>query len=441
MASSRKPRDAERVTGAARRLLAAHDLQGRRVVVGLSGGVDSVVLLHVLRALAPEFGFRLAALHVNHGLSPDAARWSRFCASLCRRWHVPLGVRRVRVQPAGDGLEAAARAARYAAFLRLRAGALALAHQLDDQAETVLLNLLRGAGLAGARGMPAAARRHGLLILRPLLEVPRARIAAYAEANGLAWVEDQSNADEARTRNFLRHRVGPLLAQRFPRWRESLARAARHFGAAEVDANRLLRAFLGARGLRAPGERHLAEMLRQLTRARRTARVELKHDGAVLRVYRGKVAVGRDAVHAAFAPVPWSGAPRLALPALGGELRFRRVRGAGIDAARLAGGAATVRLRSGGERLQPHPQRPRRSLKNLFQEAGIPPWERARLPLLCCGADLIWAPGLGVDARYRAGPDAAGIVPEWHPHAGKETRRARPATPRSRRRAAAGRAP
>jgi tRNA(Ile)-lysidine synthase len=417
MASSRKPPAAERVAGAARRALATQDLRGGRVVVGLSGGVDSVVLLHVLRALAPEFGYRLGALHVHHGLSGNADAWSRFCASLCRKWRVPLAVRRIRVVRAGAGLEAAARAARYDAFRRSRAVAVALAHQLDDQAETVLLNLLRGAGLAGASGMPAAGRQHGLLILRPLLEVPREAILAYAGERKLEWVEDESNAEEALTRNFLRRSVAPLLARRFPRWREALARAARHFAAADADANRLLREFLALRGLRAPSERRLTEMLRQLTRARDDARVELKHDGAVLRVHRGRVTVTPAKARVPFEPVDWNGEARLALPPLGGELRFRRERGAGIDRARLADARITVRLRSGGERLQLEASRPRRTLKNLFQEAGVPPWERSWLPLLFCGRDLIWAPGLGVDARYRAGPAARGIVPEWHPGA------------------------
>jgi len=436
MASSRKPRAAERVAGAARRALAAQDLRGKRVVAGLSGGIDSVVLLHVLRTLAPEFGFRLGALHVHHGLSRNADRWSRFCAALCRRWRVPLSVRRVRIVRGGEGLEAAARAARYDAYRRARAAAVVLAHQLDDQAETVLLNLLRGAGLAGASGMPAAGRQRGLLILRPLLDVPREAIAAYAGKHALEWIEDESNADQALTRNFLRHRVAPLLARRFPRWRESLARAARHFAGAEADANRMLRAFLAARGLRSPSERRLAEMLRQLTRARADARVELKHDGAVLRVYRGRVATERAQVLAPFAPLAWDGASRLALAPLGGELRFRRARGAGIDAAKIADAPVVVRLRSGGERLQPDARRPRRTLKNLFQEAGVPPWERARLPLLFCGADLIWAPGLGVDARYRAGPAARGIVPQWRPDRAAGTPRARRAIPGSPRRRA-----
>ncbi|MCX7961870.1 MAG: tRNA lysidine(34) synthetase TilS, partial [Burkholderiales bacterium] len=229
-----------------------------------------------------------------------------------------------------------------------------------------------------------------------------------------AWVEDESNADEARTRNFLRRRIGPMLAERFPRWRENLTRAARHFADARLDARLLLREFLAGHGLRAASEAKLAEMLRQL--AGSGPRAEIRHDGAIVRRYRERVSVEREPPPAPFAPVRWQGEARLALPALGGELRFRRVRGAGIAARRVRDGL-TVRLRAGGERLQPDPRRPRRTLKNLFQEAGVPPWRRARLPLLFCGSDLVWVPGLGVDAAYASAPGEPGIVPEWRPFA------------------------
>ncbi len=403
MASSRKRPNAS---------LAA-DLRGRRLAVGLSGGVDSVVLLHLLRDLAPRRGYALSAVHVHHGLSPNADAWARFCRKLCRDWGVPLSVRRVRIRKQGKGLEAAAREARRAVFAGLRVDAIALAHQLDDQAETVLLNLLRGAGTRGAAAMPAAGRIGRKLLLRPLLEVPRRDIVAYARANRLAWIEDESNRDDSLTRNFLRLRVGPLLERRFPRWRESLARAARHFAAADADARFALREFLAAQGLRAPSEAKLVEMLKQLTA--RGARTLLQHDGAQLRVYRGKVQVAPVRRAAPFVAIDWGGEDRLPVPSLAGELRFRRARGRGIAAARLDGRKLSVRLRRGGERLQPDARRPRRSLKNLFQESGVPPWQRERLPMLFCGSELVWVAGLGVDAAWQAANGARGIIPEWHP--------------------------
>jgi len=400
MASSRKPRSAE-VTAAVGRAL--EEVQGRRILVGLSGGVDSVVLLHALAQRR-----KIAAAHIHHGLSPNADRWTEFCRRLCKRLDVPLTVRRVKV---AKRTEAEARRARYNALRKLPFDVLALAHQLDDQAETVLMNLLRGAGPQGARGMRLSARFDGRVLLRPLLDVPREAIVAYAREHKLSWIEDESNASDAFTRNFLRLRIGPLLAERYPRWREALARAARHFAAAEVDANKALREFLATQGLRAPSEAKLVEMLKQLTGS--GARTTIEHDGARLRMYRGAVTVEKPKEKKPFRTVVWRGEPKLALPELGGELRFRRARGAGIDDRFVTTGKLAVKLRSGGERLQPDAKRPRRTLKNLFQEAGVPPWERERLPLIYSGDALVWVPGLGVDCDYAAGNKQTGWVPEW----------------------------
>jgi tRNA(Ile)-lysidine synthase len=391
-------------------VLAAIDLRNQRVAVGLSGGVDSVVLLHLLKERSATRGFSLRAVHVHHGLSPNAGKWERRCRALCRQWQVSLKVHRVKVRRNGHGLEAAARAARYAVFREEECDVLMLAHQLDDQAETVLLNLLRGAGPRGASGMAVRGSLGKKILFRPLLGVPREAIVAYARAQRLRWVEDESNRDEALARGFIRRRIAPLLTERFPRWRESLARAARHFARHELEAGGLLREFLSARGLRAPSEGKLVEMLRQL--AGKGARTEMDHDGAKLRVYRGQVFVSAAPPPAMrFAPLAWSGERRVRVASLGGELHFARARGRGFvlpEEQRLE-----VRLRAGGERLQPDARRPRRTLKNLFQEAGVPPWERERLPLLFCDRDLVWAPGLGVDARYQAARGQMGWLPRW----------------------------
>lgn len=379
------------------------------MAVGLSGGLDSVVLLHLLHALAPRFGYRLSAIHVNHGLSPNAGDWQRFCSAFCLDIGVPFRAIRVKVKRKQSGLEAAAREARRAAFMKAAADAIALGHHLDDQAETVLFNLLRGTGLAGASGMPAQGRLGRKLLLRPLLAVPRSAIRAYAAEHRLGWIEDESNADESLTRNFIRRRVGPLLEAKFPRWRENLARAARHFAGAELDARTMLRAYLKGKGLRAPSEAKLLEMLKQL--GARSAAVD--HDGVVFRRYRERLFTEKKKPLAVFKPRTWNGEARLALPALGGELRFRRVRGQGIRSALLKKNSFQIRLRSGGERLRTDALRPSRTLKNLFQEAGVPPWERERLPLLFCGADLVWAPGLGVDAKFLSAGGESAILPAW----------------------------
>jgi tRNA(Ile)-lysidine synthase len=202
------------------------------ICVGLSGGVDSMVLLHALHGLAREGRLQLTAVHVHHGLSPNAGRWASFCRATCRRLGVPLSVRKVVVDPhAGLGIEAAARLQRQQVFASLRADWIALAHHRDDQAETVLLQLLRGAGLRGLSAMPqvsdAVPDAAGPRLLRPLLDLPRALIEACARQQALAWIEDESNADTRYDRNFIRHEVLPLLERRFPSAGVGLARSGR----------------------------------------------------------------------------------------------------------------------------------------------------------------------------------------------------------------------
>lgn len=199
--------------------------------VGLSGGCDSVVLLHLLA----RSGWKgeLQAIHVHHGLSPNADDWAVFCGDYCRSLGVPLVVRRVLVAgSSGLGVEAAARQARYAAFVEAARGSLLLAHHRGDQAETVLFNVLRGAGVHGAAGIPVERKLGELRLLRPLLDVSRGEIEAYAEAAGLSWVTDESNADTALTRNYLRHDALVGLSRRFPAAESSLAQAAANFAEA-----------------------------------------------------------------------------------------------------------------------------------------------------------------------------------------------------------------
>lgn len=201
------------------------------VCVGLSGGCDSVVLLHAAASLG--LGDRLCALHVNHGLSPGAGMWAGFCAALCARLGIRLTIESVAVDRAsGLGIEAAARNARYSVFARCAADVLLLAHQRDDQAETLLFNLLRGSGIMGAAAIRDERTHGGLRVLRPLLGLPRAAIETYALEHGLEWIHDESNDDTALARGFLRREVFPLLARRFPGGDANLARAAAHFAEA-----------------------------------------------------------------------------------------------------------------------------------------------------------------------------------------------------------------
>ncbi len=242
-------------------VLRRHGAAKKRICVGLSGGLDSIALLDVLTRLRETMGLQVSAVHVHHDLSPNADEWASFCESVCGARSVPLVISRVVIdRSAPGGIESLARDARYAAFNAVDADFLGLAQHADDQAETVLHQILRGTGLKGMAGMgEARTLRAGLMLIRPFLSVPRAAIEAFAKENRLEWIYDESNADTAYTRNFIRAEVAPKLAERFPHYRESLARAGRH--AAEADE---MLSALAAIDLKWDGESAYADLLDDL---------------------------------------------------------------------------------------------------------------------------------------------------------------------------------
>ncbi len=414
--------------------------EGSSICVGLSGGMDSVVLLHLLSQLASRHGWRLSALHVHHGISPNADGWADFCAALCERQAIPLHIERVDISPLRQhGIEAAARKLRHAAFARQPADLIALAHHADDQAETLLLQLLRGAGVKGVAAMPLLKPVSTTMpaTVRPLLDITRADLLAYAQQYDLLWIEDESNADASYPRNFLRHQVLPLLEQRFPAYRQTLARSAGHFAEASAlldelaaedasgdeltvsslrarsqpRAKNLLRHYLHSHGAPMPQSVQLANMLRQLIEAQPNAAICVEFgDGWQVQRYQDQVLLLRDL--GAFDPalvLPWQGETELEWPALQCRVAMRPAVGAGISQAKLQRAPVTLRLRSGGESLRPHPNAATRSLKNLLQERGVPPWRRERLPLLYCGDELVSVVGVAVAAEFQAGDGEAAL--------------------------------
>jgi tRNA(Ile)-lysidine synthase len=413
------------------------------VCVGFSGGLDSVVLLDVMSSLAR--GTRpLAAIHVHHGLSPNADAWAAFCRAFCEARRIPLAIEHVHVERnAPDGLESAARRARYAVYGARPEPFVALAHHLDDQAETVLLQLLRGAGLKGVAAMPEARPLAGTptTLFRPLLSVPRSALAAHAAAAGLQWVEDESNAQSKFDRNFLRHDVLPLLDARFPGWREASNRLARHAASADalldelaridgvprepeealpIDASlpearrsNVLRAFLALNGVAMPGEARLAEMSRQLFDARQDARVRIEHAGVALVRHRQQILIESPSGKCEAWRVEWRGESEVELGPGRGVVRFERGRGKGFAALSSADVPWYFMPRAGGERIRLDMSRPTRTLKNLLQERGIPAWQRDQLPLLFHGERLVWVPGIGIAADHACPGAAEGFSPCW----------------------------
>jgi tRNA(Ile)-lysidine synthase len=434
------------VITAVRDVLDAHGVRRCGVSVGLSGGLDSVVLIHAMAVLAKNFELDLSAVHVNHGLQTGAAEWARFCRELCGNLGVPLSVEEVAVaRDSGLGIEAAARAERYTVFAGVQADFVALAHHQDDQVETFLLQLLRGAGTKGLSAMPVA-RKLGdgaPRLLRPLLALTRSELAEFAAASGLQWIEDASNADLAFDRNFLRHSVLPVVEQRFPAYRSTLSRASRNLAEAAELAEILgqqdleqarsgagllldrlrswpvaralnaLRSLFRESGCAAPRRAVLTEALRQAFEARQDALVQVDFGDFSLRRFRGVLFIVSNLQVPLDWQAVWTGENDLALPSGLGELRFRRSTGSGLSAEALRGSQVRIAFRSGGERMALADKRPHRELKKLYQAAGVAPWQRERTPLVYCGTRLAFVPGLGAAAEFQArdGEDSWDI--EW----------------------------
>jgi len=422
------------------------------LVAALSGGGDSLALLAALAALRRRHRrLALRAIHIDHGLQDDSREWARQCRAQARSLGVPLLVRRVRVASVqGQSLEAAARAARYAAFARqLRTGeALLTAHHLEDQAETVLLQLLRGAGVAGLAAMPARAPLGKGWLLRPLLAVPRAALHDYARGQGCAWVDDPMNADLRFDRSFVRHRLLPPLQARWPGAAATLARAARHAGEAQhllahtaaqdllaaADGPDLaipvlrrlpddrrrnaLRAWIVQQGGRVPDTRRLAEIAGPMFAARADALPRVAWDAGAVRRHADRLVwepagAGRDAPLRGdgmpggpdtLEDWRWRAVPAVWLPGARGRIAIRPDVHGPLDLDLLPEVLA-VRWRVGGERLRPRRGGPTRSVKRLLQADRIAPWARAAVPLVYAGARLVAVGERWIDAHFQASAD------------------------------------
>ena len=423
------------------------------LILALSGGVDSVVLLQVLAQISKQFAFDLSVIHIEHGISPNAKQWSDFCQNYCDTLGVPLTVFRLNIKKQSQvSLEAAARQARYTIFRELSADFVVLAHHLDDQVETLQLQLLRGAGLRGLSAMPVMrllSRAGNVKLLRPLLGVTRDTIQDYALQNKLMWVSDESNDDTTYHRNFLRHQIFPLLEQRYTAYRETLARTSRHVSeavqlldvlaendshtvmvAGEIHLERLrkldflraknlLRYIFSQHDITQPSTIKLEEILRQLWTVKSDNHLHLSFGEIEIRLFKNVVKLlprtkfhdlGQDQLFY------WHGEPDWLIESLGGVIKWTNSMGIGINTKKLMENPVAVRLRKGGERFQPNCKRPRRSLKKIFQEAAIPEWERNNLPLLLSGDRLVWVAGIGIDCKFQALPGEFSLMPSWHPN-------------------------
>lgn len=434
------------------RALATQVAPEESICVGFSGGMDSAALLHALASL-PETQGRLRAVHVNHGLHPDADAWAAHCAAFCAELGVEFGTVEVAIDPAEPGgPEGRARSARYRALRELLADdeILVTAHHQQDQAETFLLQLMRGAGPAGLRGMALRHAANGLTILRPLLEVAPAAIRVYAASARLSWIDDPSNVELRFDRNYLRHEILPLLIGRWPAALEVITRSARLCGIA-VDAadevaaasladmlvdnrldlellarlesphqSQLLRAAIQAVGLPLPSEQQLNLALAGLLESRQDAELQFTWPGGAVRRYRNTAwlyaAADNELINQSRADeFNWQPPGTLDLGALAGRLTALAAEpGPGVLAMPASGWL--VRFRRGGERLRLHAQGPERSLKNLLQENDVVPWMRSHIPIVCSAGTVVAVGDLWTNADCLVAPGAPGIRLEWQPN-------------------------
>jgi len=415
------------------------------ICVALSGGVDSVTLLAALAAhqrSGQRKRMSLRAVHVHHGLHPNADQWSEHCTRLAAQLGVPLTVLRVKVAPSrGASLEAAARDARYGALAAaLEPGeVLVTAHHEDDQLETVILQLMRGAGVAGLAAMPEIASFARGQLARPLLSRSRAELEEWARAHALTWVDDDSNANEQFDRNYLRRQVLPAIRARWPSAATAVARSARHAAEAKrlldvlaradveraaigaqlsvptlraLDADRrrnALRYWIARAGFAAPDTRRLDEISGAFLDARADANPTVKWNGTTLHRHAGLLSVHAESA-AARAVQPregaewdWHADAHFDLPAGGGTLFIEPDIHGPLDLDALPA-RLTIRARRGGERLRPRRGGPTKTLKALFQESRVPLADRKHVPLAFSEERLLAVGDRWFDASVHAAP-------------------------------------
>jgi tRNA(Ile)-lysidine synthase len=428
----------------------------RSLAVAYSGGLDSSALLHLADRYARDNGLTLFAFHIHHGISPNADSWLAHCESECARLGIRLEMRQIGLaERKRDGLEQAARIGRYAALGELcrlhRIPLLLTAHHLDDQAETVLLQMLRGSGVAGLGGMENANIAPELIgtdlvVARPLLGVSRNVLERFVASQDIAYIEDESNADPRYTRNALRHQVTPLLAEYFRGYQQRLARAAQHAQAARrlldelaaqdltacqdgdrIDLNMLkqlnsdridnvLRYWMASHGMRMPATAWLGEMRTQIFEARDDARVCVTHPDCEIRRHRNRIFLvprtsGSDRL---LSPMTfrWRGESCMHFPEYGGSMHFDR-EGQGVDSDWLMAHELMIRPRNGGEKLKLAPNRPTRSLKHHYQALDVPAWERGHLPIVLAAGQLLFAAGVGLNWQAAPVCGANSVMLRW----------------------------
>jgi tRNA(Ile)-lysidine synthase len=415
----------------------------KSMTVALSGGVDSVVLLHLLYQLQKTHHFTLKASHVHHGLSKNADKWVKFCEKVCTKLSVPLDVHYIKLpKKKALGIEGEARRLRYEKLLQSKTDLVVLAHHEADQAETFLLQLIRGAGVKGLSSM--AHFDDSRRLWRPLLNTSRIDIESYAKKHKLQWIEDESNLNTDFDRNFIRSKVLPILKNRFSHIIKVISRSSSHLAEAQhllddlaqIDlknslksdnykhklkvktleklsnyrAKNVLRYWLEVNDQLMPSKDLLDELLRQVLTAKKDATIKIHlSKNYEIRRYQDEIYIVKKNQKAQKNyTIIWKGEPEILLPN-GTQLNFKKVKGSGINCKFLDHQKLIIRNRQGGEFFKPDSKRPTKKIKQLLQEYDLPPWERDFLPLFFVGDDLAFVPYFGIDIKFQTKPKEVGL--------------------------------
>lgn len=411
----------------------------RRILIAYSGGLDSRVLLHLAAENKNNLGAKLEAVHIDHGLQDGSAAWARQCVETCDSRGLNCHVLSAHLKPQrGQSIEALARDKRYALFASImqEGDLLLLAQHADDQAETVLLQLLRGAGPEGLSAMPYSRELSKGQIIRPLLRVTKLELLDYATTHQLNWIEDPSNADDRFDRNYLRKHIFPKLEERFPGYRKTLARSAEHIAelvaqtaehkeldhklylkpntdVLQINAlselslqarKHILRSWVRALGHKVPQTRQLACMIDAFFGQKPSPLAAVSTSSYQVRRYQDGLYLLEERVESSSFHYHWSDLSQpMIIKELDRTLSVESLMGCGIklDATQTC----EVRSRQMGEKLRPSASQRSRSIKQLFQEHAIPPWERGEYPFIYQNDKLIAVLGVAVDPEYQAAVD------------------------------------
>ena len=420
------------------------DNSNLEILMGFSGGLDSSVLIHLLSQMRAKLNFKLKAIHVHHGLSSSANDWLNFCKEKCKLLDIEFHSEKVKInEKTSLGIEGEARKLRYKAIKETQKDIVALGHHQNDQAETLMLQLLRGAGLKGLAAMPEFDSKRKFW--RPLLNIKKDTLEKYAKDKKIEYIKDESNQDINFDRNFIRKKVLPLIESRYPSSIETMSRSAINISEGhhlnelvalddsksvmsddgkylfitdlkslpKIRAINLIRWWLSFNNLLMPSRRNIDELYKQILLIKRDTSLNLKiSDDASIRAYNNKLFIVSLDINPSKFDLKWSGQEELYLPNKT-KLQFIKIKEGGLSLSKLGVKTLRVRSRAGGEKLKPFSDQPSRSLKYLFQTADIPIWERGQIPLIFAKNQLVAVPNLAIQHKYKSIKGEEGYQINW----------------------------